>query len=678
MRHFTQNSASEASRQAMVQQQIAARGIESQAVLAAMARVPREAFLPEALQEFAYEDSPLPIAERQTISQPYIVALTTEALGLKGGERVLEVGTGSGYAAAVLAEIASEVYSLERHKSLAESASKTLERVGYDNVHVIHTDGTRGWPQGAPYDAIAVAAGGPSVPQALKEQLAIGGRLVIPVGEEVTQQVLLRVTRIGEQEYREEHLSRVRFVPLIGEQGWKDPGEPAPAETATGYRLPSREDDDKTLSTSQLIAREAEAFDSIESVNLSRLLERIGDSRVVLIGEASHGTSEFYRLRARITQALIEHKGFNIVAAEADWPDASRIDHYVRHLDTPPAEWAAFTRFPTWMWRNEEVRDFVEWLRDHNARAPSPDQRVGFYGLDLYSLFTSIDAVLSYLDKVDTEAAKVARERYGCLTPWQSDPATYGREAVSGRYRECEEDVGRMLGDMLKKRLEYSAHDGDQFFDAAQNARLIANAERYYRSMYSGYAASWNLRDTHMFETLEALLDHHGPESKAVVWEHNSHIGDASGTDMRARGQLNIGQLCRERFGSGAYMIGFGTHAGTVAAASDWGEPMEIKRVRPSLSGSWERLCHDTGILSFMLGLRHAKAKELRKRLRGTQLERAIGVIYRPETERASHYFSARLSEQFDEYGWFDESQAVKPLKTHEIEDVPDTYPFGL
>ncbi len=426
-------------RQVMVDRQIAARGIRAPLVLKAMNKVPRERFLPKAMAEFAYEDAPLPIAENQTISQPYIVAYMVDALNLEGGERILEVGTGSGYAAAVLAEIGGDVYTLERYQSLANTARKALQGLDYRNVEVVHSDGTLGWPEAAPYEAIVVAAGGPRVPETLKEQLALGGRLVIPVGASKTEQSLVRVTRTGENQYTEEHLTYVRFVPLLGEAGWEvgeagwEVGEAGWQDTAVQMKqaepysakpLPPRR---QQSSTSELIADAAEPIDDLEGAELERLMNRIGESRVVLIGEASHGTSEFYRFRARITRELIQNKGFGFVAVEADWPDASRIDHYVRDLQTPPAEWTAFTRFPTWMWRNEEVRDFVDWLRQHNATIADPEARVGFYGLDLYSLFTSIEAVLGYLDKVDPDAARTARERYGCLTPWQADPATYPR-----------------------------------------------------------------------------------------------------------------------------------------------------------------------------------------------------------------------------------------------------------
>jgi protein-L-isoaspartate(D-aspartate) O-methyltransferase len=656
-------------RDEMVDDAIFARGVRSEAVLSAMRSVPREAFLPKQLREFAYEDSPLPIDEGQTISQPYIVAFMTEALDLKGGEKVLEIGTGSGYAAAVLAAIAGDVYTVERIGQLAEKAASLLSDLGYHNVHVLHGDGTKGWPQHAPYDGIIVAAGGPKIPESLKEQLKIGGRLVIPVGTDPKVQELVRVTRISESEYRREDLADVRFVPLIGHEGWA----PAERQPAPGRPIKPRA---PLRSLAQTIADHCEPFESIETAQLERLLARIGDAKIVLLGEASHGTSEFYRMRDRITRELITRKGFRFVAIEGDWPDAARVDHYVRHMEFPPSEWTAFARFPVWMWRNNEVRTFVDWLRHHNAPL-KPESRVAFHGLDLYSLYDSIRAVLKYLDQVDPATARVARERYGCLTPWQSDPATYGHAALTGAYPTCESDVAIVLTDLLHRRREYVERDGERFMDAVQNARLIANAERYYRIMYYGSRASWNLRDSHMFETLKTLLAFYGPTSKAVVWAHNSHIGNAAATEMFSRGEYNLGHLCRKEFGDRAYAIGFGTYTGTVAAASNWDGPMEIKTVLPAIAESYEDICHKTGMRSFFMDVRQSLPGDS-EGLRKPRLERAIGVIYRPETELASHYFQAILPEQFNEYVWFDETSAVTPFEAKTLKDLPDTYPFGL
>ena len=657
----------------MVAQQIAARGVRDGRVLDAMARVPREAFVPSDTRELAYDDRPLPIGAGQTISQPYIVAYMAEALALQPGDKVLEIGAGSGYAAAVLAELADEVYPIERIGELATTAATNLKAAGYDNVHILHADGTRGWAAEAPFNAILVSAGAPIVPQSLKEQLAVGGRMVVPVGSSQRAQELLRITRRADDNFDREDLADVRFVPLIGEHGWEAEGKESPATPPRVIQARPK----TSLTLPSLIIRNSESFETPEDARLGALLRRIGNSRVVLIGEASHGTSEFYRMRAAITRRLIEEQGFTIVAVEADWPDAARIDDYVRHRDTSPSEWTAFARFPTWMWRNVEVRDFVDWLHEHNKPLDEA-RRTGFYGLDLYSLYNSARAVIDYLEDVDPQLADVARWRYGCLSPWEADPAAYGHAALTGEYRNCEQDVAKILAALYEKRQQYTHKDGARFLDASQNAALVANAERYYRIMYYGSRDSWNLRDTHMFDTLQRLLEAHGAGSRAVVWAHNSHIGDASATEMSARGEHNIGQLCRQAFGDASYHIGFGTDHGTVAAASDWDGPMQIKQVRPAHAQSYERVFHLTEQPGLLLPLRHNQNLELIGELDGRRLERAIGVIYRPETELASHYFEAELPRQFDEYIWVDRSTAVTPLTTSELRGVPDTYPFGI
>ncbi|AWM89023.1 carboxylic ester hydrolase [Microvirga sp. 17 mud 1-3] len=404
--------------------------------------------------------------------------------------------------------------------------------------------------------------------------------------------------------------------------------------------------------------------------------DRFADARVVLLGEATHGTSEFYRARAAITRRLVERHGFTIVAAEADWPDAARIDAYVRHHPVPPSDDAAFQRFPAWMWRNEEVEDFVNWLRDFN-RDRADDRRVEFRGLDVYSLDASIRAVIDYLDRVDPDAAREARGRYGCLSPWQSDPARYGRAVLTGQKRPCDQALLTQLQDMLAKRIAYMRADGEAFFDAVQNARIVHAAEHYYRIMYEGATESWNLRDRHMFDTLQRLLARRDG-ARAVVWAHNSHIGNAAATAMGWQGEFNIGELCRTAYQDQAVLIGFGTDRGTVAAASDWDSPMEIKDVRPARPDSHERLFRDAGLGRFLTDWRGPGRLDLRRALSRPRLERAIGVIYRPETELYSHYFEAVLPEQFDAFVWFDETRAVTPLTEAHGEGMPETYPFGL
>ncbi len=439
-------------------------------------------------------------------------------------ERVLEIGTGSGYAAAVLSRIAGAVFTVERHRELAETAAERLKRLGYDNVHVRCGDGTLGWSEEAPFDAIVVAAGGPAIPRPLLEQLRIGGRLVIPVGEELDSQQLIRAIRRRDGRYEYEDLGAVRFVPLIGEAGW-----------------PMDEESERPI--------------------------------------------------------------------------------------VPPRTAKAAQSLP------ELIR-----------RAAEP----------------------FYLDRVDPQAAAVARARYGCLTPWEGDPAIYGRATLTGQYRSCEGEVVRMLQDLCQRRVAASVHDGEDLFDAQLNARLVADAEQYYRLMYYGSDESWNHRDTHMFETLRLLLKRYGDRGKAVVWEHNSHLGNAAATQFGKHGQLNVGQLCRQTFGNDIYAIGQGTDHGTVAAASVWEGAMEVKHVRPALPDSYERLMHLTEMDAFFLPLAKSRNQQLTSALAQRRLERAIGVIYRPDTERFSHYFDASLPNQFDEWIWFDETSAIQPLTTEQ------------
>jgi erythromycin esterase-like protein len=419
------------------------------------------------------------------------------------------------------------------------------------------------------------------------------------------------------------------------------------------------------------------------------LMDLIGDARFVLIGEASHGTHEFYRERAEITKRLIQEKGFTAVAVEADWPDAYRVNRYVRSISDDAASTdalAAFEGFPTWMWRNTVVVNFVDWLREYNNALPQNATKAGFYGLDLYSLHASREAVLNYLDKIDPEAAKRARDRYSCLEHYGEDSQSYGYAASFGLTESCQKKVVNELLELQRRAGEYTQRDGqvaqDEYFYAEQNARLVKNAEEYYRSMFQSRVSSWNLRDRHMAETLDQLvahLDRQGGRTKVVLWAHNSHLGDARATDMGDAGELNVGQLVRERYGRDAVLVGLTTYTGTVTAASNWGAPAERKRVRPGMKGSYEALFHDTGMPRFLLTLRD-DSKVVRA-LRERRLERAIGVIYLPETERLSHYFYTRLPDQFDAVLHFDETQALEPLEraSHwERDELPETYPSSF
>ena len=419
------------------------------------------------------------------------------------------------------------------------------------------------------------------------------------------------------------------------------------------------------------------------------LMKLIGEAHLVLIGEASHGTHEFYRERAQITKRLIKEKGFTAVAVEADWPDAYRVNRYVRGTSTDANAVEAlqgFKRFPAWMWRNADVLDFVGWLRTYNDDLPTRAPKIGFYGLDLYSLHTSIEAVLDYLGKVDPVAAQRARVHYACFDHFGKDEQAYGYATGLGISESCEDEVVTELVELHRRAAEYARRDGriaaDEYFYAAQNARLVMNAEEYYRSMFRGRVSSWNLRDRHMAETLDSLLAYlssQGVPPKIVVWEHNSHLGDARATSMGEAGEWNVGQLVREQHGADAVLVGFTTHHGTVTAASNWDAPAERKQVRPALANSYEALFHDVDIPRFLLTFR--KGDQVRIGFREPLLERAIGVIYKPETERASHYFQARLSDQFDAVIHFDETRAVEPLErttAWEAGEVPETFPTGI
>jgi erythromycin esterase-like protein len=412
----------------------------------------------------------------------------------------------------------------------------------------------------------------------------------------------------------------------------------------------------------------AELRSAVRTVD--EITDLVGDARLVLLGEAPHGTHEFYAVRAQVTRRLIAERGFRGVAVEADWPAAARVNRFVRQAsDDRNAEHALsdFVRFPRWMWRNAVMVELAGWLREHGAGA-------GFYGLDLYSLRESMTAVVEYLDAVDPEAAARARGRYGCFDHF--DEQAYGYATATGEKESCEDDVVAQLDELRERAAELAARDGrlprDAHFAAEQNAKLAAAAERYYRAMYRGRASSWNLRDTHMADTLDALHEHLDGAG-IVVWAHNSHLGDARATSMgRDRSELNLGQLAREHHGDDVCIVGFTTHSGTVTAARDWGAPAERRIVRPSLEGSLERLLHEAGIDRGVL--------ELRDGLLGDELlQRMIGVIYRPESERWSHYLQARAAEQFDLLVHIDQTSALEPLEPWSSTEEPaETYPSGL
>ncbi|MEN3363605.1 MAG: hypothetical protein V7606_879 [Burkholderiales bacterium] len=443
-------------------------------------------------------------------------------------------------------------------------------------------------------------------------------------------------------------------------------------------------------STLETLRMEAKIIRS--EVDYSHVLEQIGDASVVLLGEATHGTQEFYNMRAEICKRLITEKGFDAIAVEADWPDALRVSRFVQHASndhTADEALGGFQRFPQWMWRNSEVVELVYWLRLHNGGVAQAEQRVGFFGIDLYSLRKSMDSVVRYLEKADPEAAKRARERYSCFDHLAEDPQHYGYAATFGMKKDCEEEVVRQLVELTEEAgRQVSAQGGtvpDELFYAQQNARVVKNAETYYRAMFESRDESWNIRDTHMMETLDTLRarigSRKGRPAKIAVWAHNSHLGDARATEMGEHGQLNLGQLVRERYKpEETFLLGFSTHTGTVTAASDWDAPAELKKVVPSRPESFERVFHNTGIDRFLLPIRGNErvAAVLSER----RLERAIGVIYRPDTERVSHYFNADIARQFDAVIFVNRTHALRPFEysVHWVpeEEVPETYPFGV
>lgn len=433
----------------------------------------------------------------------------------------------------------------------------------------------------------------------------------------------------------------------------------------------------------EAIRLQAEPYIIEASNNYETLLDAIGDAQIVLLGEATHGTHEFYTMRADITKELIRQKGFQAVTIEGDWPDAYEVNRYINEQTklTATQAFAGFDRFPTWMWRNVPTVAFAEWLQVHNSKQLA-SKRVNFYGLDLYSLYRSIDAVIDCLKKVDPAAAAQAQYQYSCLEAYRHNPQAYAYAVVTQAIESCQDAVIQQLVQLQQRDWEdlgKNLMSTDEALYIEQNARVVKNAEHYYRSMFVGAAASWNVRDSHMFETLETLIKHYrlkGIETpKLVIWAHNSHIGNAAATQMGDHGEYNIGQLVKEACGDNSFSVGFTTYDGTVSAAHDWHAPVERKNVRPALKESYEALFHATGIPNFLLLLKDTNVVPVKA------LERAIGVVYRPDTERASHYFYANLAEQFDAVIHCDRTTAVQPLEKTErwiAGELPETYPSGL
>lgn len=639
-----------------IEEQLKDKGIRNSLLIEAFQDIPEAFFLSEHLHPYFYEDVRIEKIIEKTEPRVIVVARMLEQLQVKEEERILITGVDSVYILAVLSKIYKEVYAVETTKTYSDWALEVLKNIDVTNVHIKSGKLENGWKAKAPFNAILSASEFKEIPNTIKQQLKIGAKLLAPVGPDWAHVMLETIERISETEYvtkalRDNYfIPKPKLVPKIGTEVY-----------------PENEIIDE-------IGISSIPFKTIKKFPIDGLLERIGDAKVVLLGEASHGTSEFYAMRQEITKALIEKKRFNLVCAEADWSDAEQINNYVRN-QYQAQEWMPFARFPEWMWKNKEVLDFVEWLKKYNTKR---NNTIGFYGLDLYGLENSVDLVINYLEDIDPDLAALAKVRYSCIMPYMSNPTVYGKLVKTKKLESCEKTVLKMLFDLLKNKNKLN--HSQAYFYAYQNATVVVDAERYYKAMYYASAESWNLRDFHMFYTLKSLMTYYGKDSKAVVWAHNSHIGNALATEMYARGEINIGHLCKEHFGTKSYNIGFGTHTGTVAAAKNWGEAMQVMPINDSVAESYEYLCHKTNVSNFTLPLRaeHAE-KNLIEFLNTPRLERAIGVVYRSKTELMSHYFKTVLPSQFDEYIWFNKTKAITPLATNkENTRLANVHPFGL
>jgi protein-L-isoaspartate(D-aspartate) O-methyltransferase len=637
-------------------EQLKDKGISNMLLLEAFQDIPEEFFLSETLHPYFYEDVRIEKSIENTEPRVIVIARMLEQLQIKAEEKILIIGIDSVYILAVLSKIYKVVYALESTETYSKWAKEVLANINITNVHIKTGKLEKGWKEKAPFNAILSASEFKEISNNLKEQLKIGAKLLAPIGPDWAHVMLETIERISETEYSTKALRDNYFIP-----------KPKLLLNIGTEPYPENEIIDE-------IGMSSIPFKSIKKFPMDGLLERIGDAKVVLLGEASHGTSEFYTTRQEITKALIEKKGFNLVCAEADWSDAEQINNYVGNQYVSQ-DWMPFTRFPEWMWKNREVLNLVEWLKKHNSKH---NNTIGFYGLDLYGLENSIDLVINYLDTIDSDLATLAKLRYSCIMPYMSNPTEYGKMVKSDKLQSCEKEVLQMLFDLLKNKNKLN--HSQAYFYAYHNATVVVDAERYYKAMYYGSAESWNLRDFHMFYTLKSLLSYYGKDAKALVWAHNSHIGNALATEMYARGEINIGHLCKEHFGSKSYHIGFGTHTGTVAASKNWGEAMQVMPINDALPDSYEYLCHKTNVPNFTLPLREEHSeKQLREFLSTPRLERAIGVVYRPQTERNSHYFKAVLPSQFDEYIWFNKTKAITPIATKtKPTKLLGIHPFGL
>ncbi|WP_010191605.1 erythromycin esterase family protein [Bacillus sp. m3-13] len=395
--------------------------------------------------------------------------------------------------------------------------------------------------------------------------------------------------------------------------------------------------------------------------DLEPLIKRAADAQYVLLGEASHGTSEFYSIRAEITKRLIEDHGFSFVAVEGDWPSCFEVNRYIKgnapEITSSRDAVKAFNRWPTWMWANEEILPLIDWLFSFNEKQAAQEKKVGFYGMDVYSLWESMEAIISYLEKIDSPDVEKAKNAFDCFEPYHRQAEKY---AISSAFYEedCLQQISDIFHTIQKNRKTYG-NDPESSLNMQVNSLVARNAESYYHTMVTNDSESWNIRDRHMVESLDYIKSYYGKEAKGIIWEHNTHIGDARATSMAREGMVNVGQLAREKYGSGnVYAVGFGTYQGSVIAADRWGETYQKMKVPAARSDSWEAILHHSGANNKYLMF----TEENRDLFQETIGHRAIGVVYHPEAEQYGNYVPSRMSDRYDAFIHVDETSALKPL----------------
>lgn len=629
-------------REILVERQLIGRGLREPALLRAFRDAPRERFA--AAPERACEDVPIAAVDGAQLPSAWDQASALAALAIGEGDRVLLLGASPGYAGALLAALGAEVFAVERDPGRAAATGRRLLEAGYV-VRLRVGEPGAGWPDQGPYDAVLVAAplGEPTL--ALLRQLGERGRLVTEAAGRV-----VRYRRTGPSGWSREELGLARpaLEPAFG------------APVAPARRPPPREAppaDRAALERLRALAR---------PLDVEALADELSVASVVMLGESTHGTSEFYRLRTKLTVALVA-RGFDLVALEADWPDAAVLDRRVRGLAPSEDPARAFTRFPEWMWRNEEVEELVSALAAHARTVADPARRVRVVGLDLFSLHRSVERVGAWLDAVDPGAAARARDRYGCLLAWEGTPAWRG-----GWRPDCSADARAVLAELLERAAPWAALDPEGYVDAVGNARAVVAAERYHRGVPLGGPTAWNTREAHLVEVLGAEMARRGPGCRAVVWAHNTHVGDARATEIGLAGQRSLGELARGRWGPRVRLVGLGTAGGDVAAATSWDAPMGVLRLGDPVPGSHDALCLATSPVPFAVALRPEPALEAWRPLR------AVGVVVDPAASPDRHYVRASLARQFDAWLWLPRTHPVHPVQGRRSFGDPETWPSGF